>query len=76
MAATDFFLRLFKIFVNGKCSCNQTLILKNVFHSTVECLKIVINPFQPSILFHIETSHLFVSNDWFLCEMQHWAKMG
>ena len=39
----------------------------------------MVNPFQSSIAFHIETSHLFCSakiNDWFLYETQHWAEMG
>ena len=29
------------------------------------------NPFQPSVAFHIETSH-----DWFLYETQDWAEIG
>ena len=33
------------------------------------------NPFQPSVAFHIETSHLKI-NWLFLYEMQHWAEMG
>ena len=32
-----------------------------------------LKPFQPSVAFHRETRHLI---DWFLYEMQHWAKMG
>ena len=38
-----------------------------------------INIFQPSPAFHIETYHLICtaskSNDWFLYEIQHWAKI-
>ena len=36
-----------------------------------------LNPIQPSVALHIETSYLFrKTNDWFLYEMQHWAEMG
>ena len=38
-----------------------------------------INPFQPSVVFHIETSHLFLlckTNDWFLYETQRWPEMS
>ena len=38
-------------------------------------LKANINPFQSSVVFHIETSHLFCSDDWSLYETQHWAEM-
>ena len=47
------------------------------------------NPFQPSVTYHIETSHLFCfakqmtgfhmkckTNDWFPYEMQYWAEIG
>ena len=39
----------------------------------------LLNSFKPSVAFHIETQSfyfLYKSNDWFLCEMRHWAKMG
>ena len=40
----------------------------------------LINPFQPSVTFDIETSNLIdlegTSNDWFLHELQHWAEKG
>ena len=32
-----------------------------------------VNIFQPSVAFHVETSHLIWS-DWFLYKMQHWLK--
>ena len=32
----------------------------------------VFNPFQPSVAFLLETSHLIC---WFLYVMQHWAEM-
>ena len=36
-----------------------------------------LNPFQPSVAFRIETSHLICTwNGWFLCEMQYLAEMG
>ena len=35
-----------------------------------------IEQFQPSVAFHIETSHLSKTNDWFLYETQHWVEMG
>ena len=38
-----------------------------------------INPFQPSVAFHIEASQfilLYKTNDWFLYEARHLAKMG
>ena len=32
-----------------------------------------VNPFQPNVVFYIETIHLFA---WFLYETQHYAEMG
>ena len=37
------------------------------------------NLFQPSVAFHMETSHLICNADQtngFFYEMQHWAEMG
>ena len=39
----------------------------------------VINSFQSSVVFQIETSHLILlckSIDWFLYKIQHWAETG
>lgn len=36
--------------------------------------KLPVNPFHPSVLVHIETSHC-ITYDWFLYETHHWAKM-
>ena len=37
-----------------------------------------VNPFQPSVVFHIHTGHLICcqSNYCFLYEMKYWAEMG
>ena len=46
----------------------------------VECVVFIIDceqlfkPFQPSVGFHLETSHF--ANDWFLYELQRWVEMG
>ena len=46
--------------------------------SSIGATNEVVNPFQPSLAFHTETSHLFhcKTNDWFLYEVKHWAEMG
>ena len=51
---------------------------KNFFSEFFLSLLSIIYLFQPSVAFHIETSHLFCSakNDWVLYEMQHLAEMN
>ena len=67
-----YYLEYFIHWTSQKCIEIWTCL--RMFH-----FEFLLNPFHPSVAFHIETSYFFLfckTNYWFLYKTQHWDEMG